>query len=63
MIGLSLLYTYLIDFNILKKGEGEMLNPDYLRKVAAALIGALIGIPSIAIGFYVTYQVVTTLGN
>ena len=40
-----------------------MLNADYLKKVVAALMGALIGIPSIGIGFYVTYQVVTTLGN
>ena len=40
-----------------------MLNPDYMKKVIAAILGALIGIPSIGIGFYVTYQVVTTLGN
>jgi ABC-type phosphate transport system permease subunit len=40
-----------------------MLNFEYLKKFMGAIIGAMIGIPSIAIGFYVTYQVVTTLGN
>jgi ABC-type phosphate transport system permease subunit len=40
-----------------------MPNTDYMKKVVGAIIGALIGIPSIGIGFYVTYQVVTALGN
>lgn len=40
-----------------------MFNFEYLKKVIAAVMGALIGIPSIAMGFYVTYQVVTALGN
>jgi uncharacterized membrane protein len=39
------------------------MNSDYLKKLVAAILGALISIPSIAIGFYVTYQVVTALGN
>jgi ABC-type phosphate transport system permease subunit len=40
-----------------------MLNADYIKKVIGALLAALIGIPSIALGFYLTYQVVTALGN
>ncbi len=40
-----------------------MANAEYMKKVIGAIIGALIGVPSIAIGFYVTYQIVTTLGN
>ncbi len=40
-----------------------MENVDYLKKVVGTLLGALIGVPSIAIGFYVTYQIVTALGN
>jgi uncharacterized membrane protein len=36
---------------------------DFSKKVIGAIIGALISIPSIAVGFYITYQVVTTLGN
>ena len=35
----------------------------YLKKVLAAILGALVGIPSIGIGFYVTYQIVTAIGN
>ncbi len=40
-----------------------MLNTSYVKKIIAALLGALIGIPSIGMGFYVTYQAITTLGN
>lgn len=40
-----------------------MLNQEYLKKVIGTLLGAAIGIPSIGIGFYLTYQIVTTLGN
>lgn len=40
-----------------------MLNTEYLKKFIGAIVGALIGVPSIAMGFYVTYQVVTALGN
>jgi hypothetical protein len=40
-----------------------MCDSEYMKKVIAALLGAVIGIPSIATGFYLTYQVVTTLGN
>jgi hypothetical protein len=41
----------------------KLMSPGYLKKLAAALMGAMIGIPSIAIGFYITYQIVTALGN
>jgi len=40
-----------------------MLSSEYLKKVVGAILGAAIGIPSIAMGFYVTYQIVTALGN
>ncbi len=40
-----------------------MGNTGYFKKVMAALLGALVGVPSIGIGFYLVYQVVTTLGN
>ena len=40
-----------------------MCNLEYVKKVVAALLGAMIGIQSIAVGFYLTYQVVTTIGN
>lgn len=40
-----------------------MANVEYLKKFVGALVGAMIGIPSIAIGFYVTYQLVTSIGN
>ena len=40
-----------------------MANAEYLKKVIGAVFGALIGIPSIAVGFYVTYQVITAIGN
>lgn len=40
-----------------------MPNADYMKKVVATLLGAAIGVPSIAFGFYLTYQIVTALGN
>ena len=40
-----------------------MFSLDYAKKVVGAVMGAAIGIPSIAIGFYLTYQIVTALGN
>jgi hypothetical protein len=40
-----------------------MVSSEYLKKVVGAVIGAAIGVPSIAIGFYVTYQVITAIGN
>jgi ABC-type phosphate transport system permease subunit len=40
-----------------------MANLEYLKKFVGALFGAMIGIPSIAIGFYVTYQLVASIGN
>ncbi len=40
-----------------------MFNQEYVKRVVGALLGAAIGIPSIAFGFYLTYQIVTTLGN
>lgn len=40
-----------------------MCNCEYGKKVMATLVGAAVAIPSIAFGFYVTYQVVTALGN
>jgi len=36
---------------------------EYSKKVIGAILGALISIPSIAMGFYITYQVVTAIGN
>lgn len=40
-----------------------MNNPNYTKKVIGALLGAAVGIPSIAAGFYVVYLIITTLGN
>lgn len=40
-----------------------MDSSNYMKKLIGAIIGAMIGVPSIAIGFYVTYQVVAALGN
>jgi hypothetical protein len=39
------------------------MSVDYMKKLLGAIIGAAIGVPSIAIGFYVTYQLVTAIGN
>lgn len=36
---------------------------DYLKKVIGALIGAAVAIPSIAMGYYTLYQIVTAVGN
>lgn len=33
------------------------------QKVFAALLGAAIAVPSVAMGFYTLYQVVTFIGN
>jgi ABC-type phosphate transport system permease subunit len=40
-----------------------MINSSYVKKVVGAIVGALVAIPSIAGGFYLTYQLVTALGN
>lgn len=40
-----------------------MLSSDYLKKFFGAIIAAMVIIPGIAMGFYVTYQIVTALGN
>ena len=40
-----------------------MLRSGYFKKLIAAIMGAAIAIPSIAVGFYLTYQLVTFLGN
>lgn len=40
-----------------------MFDKEYLKKLVGALIGAAVAVPSIATGFYMAYQLVTTLGN
>ena len=40
-----------------------MTNVSYFKKAVGAILGAMIGIPSIAAGFYITYQLVTAIGN
>jgi ABC-type phosphate transport system permease subunit len=40
-----------------------MVNAKDLKKLVTAVIAVLISVPSIVIGFYLTYQVVTNLGN
>lgn len=40
-----------------------MSDLDYMKRVVGTVFGAVVSIPGIALGFYVTYQVVTALGN
>ncbi len=40
-----------------------MKNLPYPARVATTLLAAMIAIPAIAGGFYMTYQIVTYLGN
>ncbi len=39
------------------------MNTQYIKHVLMAITGALVAIPSIAGGFYLTYRLVTYLGN
>lgn len=39
------------------------MNTQYIRYVVMSICGALVAIPSIAGGFYLTYRLVTYLGN
>ena len=36
---------------------------DYTKRVIGAVLAAVIGVPSIATGFYVTYQLIAAIGN
>jgi hypothetical protein len=36
---------------------------EYFKKVMITVFSALIAIPTIALGFYLTYEAVTALGN
>ena len=41
----------------------RMVNADWIKKIVGAIIGAAVGIPSVAAGFYSIYEIVTLLGN
>ena len=36
---------------------------NYFKMVAMALVGAAVSVPSIAMGYYITYLIVTAVGN
>ncbi len=40
-----------------------MFEWNYLKKLIGAILGAAIGVPSLAIAFYLTYRMVALVGN
>jgi hypothetical protein len=40
-----------------------MYDAKYLKKVAITVLGALVAIPSFAVGYYTLYLIVTAVGN
>ena len=40
-----------------------MFNAEYIKKAVGAVLAAVIAVPSIALGYYTLYQIVTLVGN